>query len=126
MAKIRRRIAILLLFIIPAGFLFKFYPGPGNDWFNNYGAAILYEVFWILLLFFILPKKGLINRIPIWVFVVTCALEFLQLWQPLFLQAIRSVFIGRALIGATFSVWDFPHYLIGCVIGWLLLKSLKL
>jgi hypothetical protein len=67
----------------------------------------------------IFPKKKLVNKIPLWVFVITCALEVLQLWHPKFLETIRSYFIGAALIGTTFSWWDFPHYAIGCYLGWL-------
>ena len=33
-------------------------------------------------LFFVSPRKELTNRIPLWVLVVTCMLEILQLWHP--------------------------------------------
>ena len=29
-----------------------------------------------------------------------------------------------ALIGTDFVWWDFPHYLTGCLLGWLLLKRI--
>lgn len=32
--------------------------------------------------------------------------------------------LGRTLIGTTFSLWDFPHYVLGCVLGWLWLRQL--
>ena len=118
----RKYIVLALLVVTPAGFLFKFYSGPAQWWFNNYGAGLLYEVFWILVAFFFWPKKELVNRIPLWVFVVTCTLETLQLWHPWFLEKIRSYFLGRALIGTSFTWWDFPHYVIGCLIGWLFIK----
>ncbi len=126
MAKYSPRIYIgfFLLLVTPAGFLFKFYSGPARWWFNNYGAGVLYEIFWILIIFFIFPRKGLINKIPPWVFIVTCALEFLQFWHPMFLEKIRSYFIGSALIGTTFVWWDFPHYVIGCAMGWWLIKMI--
>ena len=119
---IRKYIVFALFVVTPAGFLFKFYSGPAQWWLNDYGAGLLYEVFWILVIFFFLPKKVLTNRIPFWVFVVTCALEILQLWNPWFLEKIRSYFLGRALIGTSFCWWDFPHYAIGSVLGWLLIK----
>jgi len=118
----RKYIVLALLVVTPAGFLFKFYSGPAQWWFSNYGAGLLYEVFWILVAFFFWPKKELVNRIPLWVFVVTCTLEALQLWHPWFLEKIRSYFLGRALIGTSFTWWDFPHYVIGCLIGWLFIK----
>ncbi|MDY7038808.1 MAG: DUF2809 domain-containing protein [Thermodesulfobacteriota bacterium] len=107
-----------LLVITPLGFACKFYPGPGHGWFNNYGAGLLYEIFWILLAFLFFPLRKSANVIPICVFVITCILEFLQLWHPPFLEAIRSSFLGSALIGTTFVWWDFPHYVLGCLVGW--------
>ncbi|MBU1162313.1 MAG: DUF2809 domain-containing protein [Proteobacteria bacterium] len=74
-------------------------------------------MFWILIVFLFLPRKKLKYKIPVRVFLITCGLEFLQLWHPWFLENIRSYFLGRALIGTTFAWWDFPHYAIGCVIG---------
>ena len=107
-----------LLVVTPLGFAFKFYSGPGNGWFNNYGAGVLYEIFWILLAFLFFPSKRSANVIPVYVFVITCILEFLQLWHPPFLEVVRSSFLGSALIGTTFVWWDFPHYVLGCLMGW--------
>jgi hypothetical protein len=113
-----------LLAVTPLGFLFKIYSGPAQRWFNDYGAGLLYEIFWILVAFLIFPKEKFIRKITAWVFIVTCALEVLQLWDPWPLHLVRSYFIGRALIGTTFSWWDFPHYAIGCFLGFLWLRWL--
>jgi hypothetical protein len=121
-SSIRKYIVFALFVVTPAGFLFKFYSGPAKWWFNNYGAGLLYEVFWILVIFFFLPKKALTNKIPLWVFAITCALEILQMWDLWVLERIRSCFLGRALIGTSFSWRDFPHYAIGCLVGWLLIN----
>ena len=118
------RVALSLVIVTPLGFVFKFYSGPGNLWFNNYGAGVLYEIFWILLAFLFFPSKRSANVIPACVFIITCILEFLQLWHPPFLTVIRSSFLGSALIGTTFVWWDFPHYVIGCFIGWIFLRFL--
>ena len=122
---IRKYIILSLLLITPLGFLFKLYPGPGRWWFNDYGAGVLYEIFWILVVFFFIPTRKSANRIPFWVFTITSALEILQLYNPWLLEKIRSFFLGRALIGTTFTWWDFPHYVIGCVIGWLVIKKMS-
>ena len=118
------RVALSLLVVTPLGFVFKFYSGPGNLWFNNYGAGVLYEIFWILLAFLFFPSKRSANVIPVSVFIITCILEFLQLWHPPFLAVIRSSFPGSALIGTTFVWWDFPHYVSGCLIGWIWVRFL--
>jgi hypothetical protein len=111
-----------LLVVTPAGFLSKFYSGPFQWWFNNYGGGLLYEVFWILVVFLFVPRRRYVRKIPVYVFAVTCALEVLQLWHPWFLEKIRSYFLGRALIGTSFVWWDFPHYAIGCLVGWLVIN----
>jgi hypothetical protein len=121
---IQTRVLFSLLIVTPLGFAFKFYPGPGNGWFNNYGAGVIYEIFWILLAFLFFPSRKSANVIPVCVFVVTCILEFLQLWHPPFLEVIRSFFLVRALIGTTFVWWDFPHYVLGCLVGWVWLRFL--
>jgi hypothetical protein len=117
-SSIQKRVVLSLFIITPLGFAFKFYSGPGHGWFNNYGAGVFYEIFWILLAFLFYPSKHSANVIPIYVFVVTSILEFLQLWHPPVLELIRSSFLGRALIGTTFVWWDFPHYVLGCLLGW--------
>ena len=117
----RKRVLFQLLIIAPLGFFFKLYT-PLGSWFRDYGAGVLYEVFWIYLFFLVWPGKSAIRRIPIWVFVVTCMLEILQLIEMPFLELIRSSFIGRSLIGDTFAWWDFPYYVVGCLAGWLGLR----
>lgn len=121
---VRKRMILSLFVVTPLGFLFKFYSGSAHWWFNNYGAGLLYVVFWILVVSFFVPDRKWVNRIPILVLIVTCALEVLQLWHPWFLEKIRSYFLGKALIGTTFVWWDFPHYILGSLIGWFWLKAI--
>jgi hypothetical protein len=121
---IRIYIFLSLLIVTPSGFIFKFFQGPASWWFNNYGAGVLYEVFWILVIFFLFPNKKSVRPIPLWVFTITSGLEFLQLWHPCFLEEIRSHFLGSVFIGTSFTWWDFPHYAIGCIIGWGWMKYL--
>ena len=121
----RKWIFAALLIVTPAGFLFKRYSGPGHLWFNNYGAGVMYEIFWCLLIFLFRPQKEAAAKIAIAVFLVTCILEILQLWQPPFLQQLRSTFLGGALLGTTFIWWDFPHYLLGCLIALLLMRAIS-
>jgi hypothetical protein len=113
----RRNILISLLSVVPLGFATKFYHGPGAHWFNDYAGGILYEVFWCLSASFIRPTAHTF-RIAAWVFGFTCFLECLQLWHPAFLEVIRSTFVGRTLIGTSFTWWDFPYYTAGCGMAW--------
>ena len=123
-AVVRKFVALSLLWVTPLGFLFKRYSGPAHRWFNDYGAGLLYEVFWILVVFFLIPRKSVVRTIPVWVFVVTSFLEVVQLWHPPILQKIRSNFWGSTLIGTTFVWWDFFYYALGCGLGWLLIKKI--
>ena len=123
-ANLRLLIILSLIIITPLGFLSKFYQGPLDWWFNDYGGAILYEIFWCLFVFLLFPKRELLTKIPIGVFIVTCMLEVLQLWKPPLLQQIRANFWGRTLLGNTFVWLDFPYYAIGSFIGWLWLRQI--
>jgi hypothetical protein len=120
----RKRIFISLLIVTPTGFLFKLYSGPAQGWFNNYGAGVMYTIFWCLVCLFFWPRKEMITKIAVGVFLVTCSLEILQLRHTWVLEQIRSTFLGAVLIGTTFTWWDFPHYLLGCTIGCLLMHRL--
>ncbi|MGB3205683.1 MAG: DUF2809 domain-containing protein, partial [Crinalium sp.] len=108
-----------LLIILPLGLGSKLYSGTGQQWFNNYAGDVLYEIFWCLFLSLFIANRKMLNNIPLGVFIITCIIEFLQLWHPPWLQMLRSQFLVKLLLGTTFSWWDFPHYFLGSVIGWL-------
>ncbi|WP_414585048.1 DUF2809 domain-containing protein [Scytonema sp. PCC 10023] len=114
-----------LLIVIAMGFFFKYYTGPAHEWLNDYGAAVFYEIFWCLFAFLFFRSGIAVRQIPLWVFIITCILEFLQLWHPPLLEEFRATLIGKWLIGTTFAWWDFPHYLLGCILGWLWLRQLQ-
>ncbi len=121
-----RRVILTLLalaIITPLGFFTKFYSGPAANWVSNSFGGVLYEVFWCLILFLIFRKLSLL-QISMIVFVVTCFLEFSQLWKPHFLQVLREHFIVRTLIGSSFTWFDFPYYMVGSLIGYILMKGI--
>ena len=113
-----------LLIIVPVGFYAKFYQGPAALWVNNSLSGVFYEIFWCLLIFLFLPKWRPVT-IALAVLVLTCFLEFLQLWHPPFLEYLRSFFIGRTILGTTFAWSDFPYYFLGSGIGWFWLRQLR-
>jgi hypothetical protein len=77
---------------------------------------VLYVAFWILLAMAFAPARWLL-RVSLTVLSLTCLLEFLQLWHPPWLEAIRGSFLGHALLGSTFTWLDFPHYALGASAG---------
>lgn len=118
------KLILLLLLITILGFTAKYYPYAGSFWINNYLAGLFYEIFWCIVIALFLHRVKTI-RISMGVLIVTCALEFLQLWHPPFLTQFRSTFIGRTLIGTSFSWVDFPFYFLGCAIGWFLIEKIR-
>ena len=124
-ATIRIRVILALAVVVPLGFAAKFYSGPGRWWVNNWGpASVPYVLFFMLLVFLLVPRKRAIIPIAVGVCTVTCLLELLQMWQPPWLQAIRTTFLGKALLGNAFSWWDMPAYFIAAALGWWLLHWL--
>ena len=114
---------VFLLIIIPIGFATKLYSGPGKDWVNNSLGGVFYEMFWCLFIYYVFIKLKH-WKIAISVFIATSVIEIIQLWHPPFLEYIRRYFLGRVLLGTTFSWYDFIYYFIGCGISFLLMRRL--
>ena len=112
----RVRILACLAVVTPLGFATKAYAGPGAYWVNSHTGGVLYVLFWVLVVVFIRPQTSPRVAASL-VFAVTCLLEVLQLLSTPVLAAVRSTFLGHALVGSTFSWWDFPYYLLGAVLG---------
>ncbi len=118
-------VAIVLLFlIVPLGVYSKIYSGIGHEWVNNKLGGVFYEIFWCLV-FFILLSRSKPIRIAFWVLIITCFLEFVQLLNNSWLVLIRSNFIGRTIIGNSFSWSDFPYYFMGSLLGYFILRAIK-
>ncbi|MGK7888606.1 MAG: DUF2809 domain-containing protein [Leptolyngbyaceae cyanobacterium] len=116
-------VAIALGLTVALGLWTKLgYRGWGAAWVNDSSGGILYEVAWILAVGLIWPRWRSRN-IALGVFVATAVIEFSQLIP--FPKALVSNLLWRLLMGSTFVWWDFPHYAIGCVLGWLLLQQLR-
>jgi hypothetical protein len=104
--------AVLIL-----GVASKLYTGPGAGWVTGSAGGVLYVAFWVLFVLALAPRLSP-GRVALAVFLVTSALECLQLWQPAWLAPVRRSFLGHALLGSTFSWMDFPHYALGALAGW--------
>ncbi|MFC1569740.1 DUF2809 domain-containing protein [bacterium] len=120
----RWKVILILIILVPIGIYTKKYIGPGQIWVNHSLGGVFYEIFWCLLISWFLPKVRY-YMIAMIVFFVTSVLEWLQLWHPPILEIVRSTFIGRTLLGTTFTWWDFPYYFIGSIIGGFILYRLQ-
>jgi Protein of unknown function (DUF2809) len=133
----RYRLAAIatMVAVVPIGYWVRFH-GPGPEWFNDALGSVAYEVFWIALFWGCFVGRTF-GASPLWksqrspfrisfaVFLATCGLEFLQLWQPPFLQALRATIPGRLVLGNTFGWTDFPPYMAGSALGYLWVQFLS-
>ena len=119
------RLALLcsLIIIVPLGYWVRFH-GVFPEWLNDALGSVAYEIFWILLVAWLLPRVA-IWRVALGVCVATCAIEFLQLYQPDWLQAIRRTLPGRLVLGNQFSWADFPPYGVGSLAGMGWVKAVR-
>ncbi len=93
-------------------------------WWASYGGGIPYVLFWILLWFIAFPKRNWVLPICLFCVAFTCLLEVAQLWNPEPIASFRKTRFGAALLGSTFVWNDFPPYLMGGVVGYIVLQSL--
>ncbi len=121
---LKRRLSLFLLLalVVPFGLVARFHLGPG--WLRNAFGAMLYEIAWILLaqIVWIHARTG---HIALGVFAATAVVELLQLSEAGWLCALRNTMPGRLLLGANggFDWMDFPLYLAGCLLGYVLCRS---
>ncbi len=118
----RMILIVSIIIILPLGYWVRFH-SPAPEWINDLLGSVAYQIFLMMLVAVFLPKTAPV-WLAIWVCLFSCAIEFLQLWQPPFLQAIRATLPGRLILGNTFSWSDFPSYFIGSFVGWLWMRSL--
>lgn len=121
----RYRVSLIIwLFLVAIlGYWFRFDAPISAGWRDGIGGAA-YVIFFVVALA-IISQANSATRITLLVLTLTCALEFLQLWHPLWLEQIRRTLLGRALLGTTFEWTDFPPYFAGAVIGWALVRLLQ-
>ena len=121
-AKKSRILTILFIILVAAlGILLKLIPAFEGTWVSNNLAGLFYVTELALVIFLVFPGN------PSFVyalagFFLTSIIEFFQLWHPDFLISIRSTFIGHTIFGSCFSWLDFPLYLGGALLGWLLIR----
>ncbi len=115
---------ICILILVPLGFLVKEYHGIGEHIVSDKLAGTLYVIFWSILFYFFFYRTT-VKILVLSVFIATCSLEFLQLVSTPFLNAIRSGYIGRALIGNSFSWTDFIFYILGSIISYYIICKIN-
>jgi len=117
----RRRLLVALALLVPLGLLTK---ATDNELVRGYAGGVLYVVFFTCAVLLARPDW---RPAPVaaGVLLATCALEVLQLWHPPWLERVRATFLGHALLGSTFSGWDFACYAVGALLAIALSRVLR-
>ena len=115
------RSIILLVVIAGLGFLSKLLPVFQGTWVSNNLSGLFYVTELCLVVYIVFPGNPAFVY-SLLAFLFTSVLEIFQLWHPTFLTSLRNSFLGHTILGSTFSWLDFPLYIGGAVLGWVLLK----
>ncbi len=114
----RLKFALCLLLTVLLGVGTFLLRGTAMDGIADFVGGALYV---IALIFFILTLAPRLAESPLRIctiaFLITCAIECLQLWHPSFLESIRATLPGRLILGNTFSWIDFPVYFVGALVS---------
>ncbi len=119
----RTTLAVVLLCLVPLGYWLRF-RAPLAPELRDSSGGVVYVVLWVVSAAFFWVRTAA-SRLALGVLLVTCLLEFLQLWHPVWLEAIRATFPGRVLLGTTFGWDDFPPYFLGAFLGWFMVKVIR-
>ena len=105
-------ILLLLALLTPMGLATKIYQGPMQEWVHAYAGDVFYAMFWyfLIMLFFPRARPALVC---LFVFFFSTAVELTQLSDAAMLVWMRQFFLGRTLVGSSFSVMDILYYYIG-------------
>ncbi len=112
MAIRRRSYALVTALLVPLGFSTKWYRGAGAQWIHDYAGDILYPMFWFFVVLFLFPRLRPLAAAAA-VFLFSTAVEFTQLFSWPALIYLRASFLGRTLVGNSFSLVDILYYFIG-------------
>src|SRR6056297_1578189 len=116
---------ILLIIVVGAlGIGAKLLPFAEGTWISHNLSGLFYVTELCLILYLIFPDHSSVV-LALAAFLITSLLEILQLWNPDFLEWVRSSFVGRSILGSTFSWLDYPYYLGGAILGVILLNLVR-
>lgn len=112
------RAAALLLTVL-AGYFLRF-QAPVPEWLRDASGGIAYVIAFAILAGYWLPP----TLAALAALAFTSTIEFLQLWHPPLVEALRHTLPGRFILGTTFHWSDFPPYVIGALLARTLLKRI--
>ena len=118
------KVILLIIVVAALGIAAKLLPFAEGTWISYGVSGLFYVTELCLILYLIFPDHSSVV-LALAAFLITSLLEILQLWNPDFLEWVRSSFVGRSILGSTFSWLDYPYYLGGAVLGIILLNLVR-
>jgi len=115
--RVRAGALVSLALCVPVGLATKRYPIEGAEWVRESAGGALYVACFCLAALVIWPRARAWVVAAV-VLAATCGVEILQIWHPVWLDAIRATRPGGLLLGSTFVWADFPWYGVGAALGW--------
>ncbi len=106
--------SVVIAILVALGLGSKVYSGWAQGWVNHSSGDVLYEMLWIWLVGSWRVRWS-VKRIVIATFLITAIIEFTQLIP--FPAVWQAQLWWRLLLGSTFTLGDFFHYAIGCILG---------
>jgi hypothetical protein len=108
--------AALALAVIAAGLLWRSGLIPLPEWLSNNGGDALWALMVFLGFGFLLPRAST-PVVASLALAFAWGVEFSQLYQAPWIDAVRATIPGRLVLGNTFNWPDLPAYAAGVVVG---------
>ena len=108
--------AALVLAVIAAGLASRRYPGLLPAWLGKYPGDALWALM-VMLLYGLAWPRAAIVRIAVAALATSFAVEFSQLYQADWINAIRHTTLGHLVLGSGFHALDLLAYTVGVAAG---------
>ena|SRR5688572_21745991 len=107
---------VYVVAVIALGLASREFPSLFPAIFGKYPGDALWALMVFVGLAFVRPGASTAH-LSVLAFVISCAIEFSQLYQAPWLNEIRGTTIGHLVLGSTFSWSDIAAYAIGVLVG---------
>lgn len=102
--------------VVLLGLASRRFPSPISEVFGKYPGDSLWALMVYLGWAFCKPGASIITIVAL-AFTTSCLVEFSQLYQAPWINAIRATKPGHLILGSTFSWPDIAAYAVGVLIG---------
>ncbi|MFC4314432.1 DUF2809 domain-containing protein [Steroidobacter flavus] len=102
--------------VIALGLASRQFPSLFPSIFGKYPGDALWATMVFVGLAFVKPRASTVG-LAVVAFAISCLVEFSQLYQAPWLNAVRATTIGHLALGSTFSWFDIAAYAVGVLIG---------